>query len=61
MTTLRLDYTESAYERLIVAELTGAGGWEEGDPRGYDATAGLYPDDVIGFIADTQARSGSDS
>ncbi len=54
--TVQLDHTESAFERLIVAELCGAGGWEEGDPRGYDATAGLYSDDVIGFIVNTQAK-----
>ncbi len=54
MTTL--DHTESAFERLIVAELAGPGGWDEGDPRGYDSQAGLYPEDAVGFIVDTQSK-----
>lgn len=56
MSTIQLDHTESAFERLIVGELCGQSGWEGGDPRGYDANAGLYPDDVVGFIAETQTK-----
>ena len=51
-----LDHTESAFERLIVSELTGPGGWDEGDPRSYDPQAGLYPDDALGFIVATQSK-----
>src|SRR4051794_34184960 len=54
--TLPLDHTESAFERLIVGELTGAGGWAEGDPRRYDATIGLYHDDAVAFVVDTQPK-----
>jgi len=56
VTPTTLDRTESAFERLIVAELTGNPGWEEGDPRGYDAHLGLYPQDVVAFVKDTQAK-----
>ena len=56
MTLPSLDHTESAFETLIVAELTGSGGWEQGDPKNYDASAGLYPEDVVGFISDTQPK-----
>jgi type I restriction enzyme R subunit len=49
--------TERAFEELIVAEMTGGGGWEAGDPRGYDRELALYPDDVIAFVAATQPRA----
>lgn len=52
--TSALPHTEQAFEQLIVAELTGAGGWIGGDPRGYDAHLGLYPEDVTGFVTETQ-------
>src|SRR4051794_10115940 len=52
-----LSHTELAFEQLIVAELTGGGGWEGGDPTGYDRELGLYSDDVVDFIAHTQAKS----
>jgi type I restriction enzyme R subunit len=54
MTTL--DHTESAFEKLIVAEMTGSGGWEAGDPRNYDAQLGLYFTDAVGFIVDSQPK-----
>jgi len=56
VTPTTLDHTESAFEKLIVFELTGNGGWEEGDPRGYDAHLGLYPQDVVAFVRNTQAK-----
>ena len=51
-----LDHTEAAFENLIVSEMTGAGGWEGGDPRHYDAHLGLYPDDAVDFIVATQSK-----
>jgi type I restriction enzyme R subunit len=57
-------HTESAFERLIVRELVTQGGWlgedAEGAPtehRGFDATLGLYPDDLISFVKDTQGKA----
>ena len=47
--TSAIPHTEKAFEQLIVAEMTGAGGWEAGDPADYDAELGLYPDDAITF------------
>ena len=43
MIAVYLDHTEPAFEQLIVAELTGSGGWDEGDPRGYDASSACTP------------------
>src|SRR3954468_18058451 len=52
-----LPHTELAFEQLIVAEMIGTGGWEGGDPAGYDRELGLYGEDVIAFIADTQPKA----
>jgi type I restriction enzyme R subunit len=49
-------HTELAFEQLIVSELTGAGGWEGGDPTNYDRELGLYSDDAIVFITSTQPK-----
>jgi type I restriction enzyme, R subunit len=49
-----LPHTERAFEELIVDELTVDDSWVTGDPRGYDAALGLYPEDVIGFVEETQ-------
>ncbi len=54
--TASVPHTEKAFERLIVAEMTGAGGWESGDPADYDAELGLYPPDAIAFAAETQSK-----
>jgi len=51
-----IPHTERAFEQLIVAEMTGAGGWEAGDPADYDAERALYPDDVVAFVIDTQPQ-----
>jgi type I restriction enzyme, R subunit len=55
-------HTESAFERLIVREMVTAGGWlgeiTDGAPTehaGYDATLGLYPEDLVAFVKTTQA------
>jgi type I restriction enzyme, R subunit len=52
-----IEQTEFAFERLIVTEVTGAGGWEAGDPAGYDCDVGLYPEDAVGFVVDTQSKN----
>jgi len=49
-------HTELAFEQLIVAEMTGTGGWEGGDPAGYDRELGLYSDDVVGYVVETQVK-----
>jgi type I restriction enzyme, R subunit len=49
-----IPHTEQAFEELIVSELTGDGGWIGGDPKGYDASLGLYPEDAIAFVSETQ-------
>ena len=49
-------HTEAAFEALIVSELTTSGGWLSGDPHGYDAELGLYPEDITGFVAETQPK-----
>ena len=51
-----LPHTEKAFEQLIVAEMIGAGGWVAGDPADYDAELGLYSDDAVGFVIETQPK-----
>jgi len=51
-----LAHDEKAFETLIVAELTEAG-WLEGAPSAYDAHLGVYPDDAVGFVAETQPKA----
>jgi len=54
---LIVDHKESAFEALIVAEMAGSGGWEEGERKGYDAALALYPRDVLTFVAETQPKA----
>ena len=59
-----LDHTESAFERLICREMISAG-WEGEDPDGgpptefksYDGALGLYGDDAIAFVMETQPKA----
>ena len=52
-----LPHTEAHFETLIVSELTSASNpWLTGSPQGYDAELGLYPEDVTGFVAETQPK-----
>ncbi len=44
---------ESIFQRAIADYLTGHG-WVEGSPDHYDRTLALYPDDLIGYIRQTQ-------
>jgi type I restriction enzyme, R subunit len=55
--TEALPHTELAFEQLIVAEMTGAAGWEPGDPASYDCELGLYPDDAVAFVTGTQGKA----
>ncbi|MDA0181716.1 type I restriction endonuclease [Solirubrobacter phytolaccae] len=57
-------HTESAFERLIVRDLVTNGGWfgedTDGAPtehKNYDAALGLYPDDLIAFVKETQGKA----
>ncbi|MFN8132531.1 MAG: type I restriction endonuclease [Solirubrobacteraceae bacterium] len=55
--SLLVDHKESAFEALIVAEMAGAGGWEEGDRGDYDARLALCPGDAVAFVRDTQSKT----
>ena len=46
-------HREIHFETEIVNHLT-AHGWLEGDPAGYDRALALYPQDLIGWLQDTQ-------
>ena len=47
-------HTESNFEDELVGHLIKEGGWLQGDPKKYDRALGLYTEDVIGWIQDTQ-------
>ena len=47
-------HNEATFESEIVGHLTTIGGWLEGDPKNYDRKLALFPEDVIGWIRDTQ-------
>src|SRR5436190_15433801 len=47
-------HTEADFEYAIEHGLIGGGGYIKGDPRAFDAVTALFPDDVIGFIRDSQ-------
>jgi type I restriction enzyme, R subunit len=49
-------HTEIHFEADIVKHLTDRG-WLEGDPAKYDRELALYPEDVIGWIQDTQPKA----
>ncbi|AML50181.1 type I restriction endonuclease subunit R [Falsihalocynthiibacter arcticus] len=49
-------HTEIRFEDAITESLTTAGGYALGDPDGFDAERGLFPDEVIAFIETTQAK-----
>ena len=46
--------TERAFETAIEAELTSSGGYEERNPNAFDEELALFPDDVSGFLKDSQ-------
>jgi len=47
-------HTETAFEEAIEAGLVAAGRYEKRPPSAYDAERALFPDDVLGFLQDTQ-------
>ncbi len=47
-------HTERDYERVIEAGLIGAGGYRKRRPDAYDSALALFPDDVAGFLKDSQ-------
>ena len=47
-------HTETDYESEIEDRLVGSGGYARRTPADYDAALALFPDDVVGFIQDTQ-------
>jgi type I restriction enzyme R subunit len=44
---------ELIFQNEVVAEMM-EGGWKRGNPENYDPALALYPEDVIGFVKDTQ-------
>ena len=48
-------HTERAFETAIEAGLTSAGGYETRRPNAFDETLALFPDDVTGFLKESQA------
>ena len=47
-------HTERAFETAIEAELTSSGGYEKRSPHAFDEALALFPDDVSGFLKDSQ-------
>ncbi len=47
-------HTEKAFEAAIEAGLSGSGGYETRDPKTYDETLAFFPDDVTGFLKESQ-------
>lgn len=48
-------HTERAFETAIEAGLTTSGGYEARNPSAWDEALALFPDDVTGFLKDSQA------
>ncbi|HOE10094.1 MAG TPA: hypothetical protein PLQ35_06650 [bacterium] len=47
-------HTQYAFKTAIERHLTTAGGYEKGNRDTFDAKRGLFPQDVISFIRETQ-------
>jgi len=47
---------EIHFEKFIVDQLTESG-WNEGDPADYDRKLALYPEDVLGWVQDSQPET----
>jgi len=54
VSVLGLTANRPELEGEVGGNLTTAGGWLAGDPKNYDRKLALYPEDVIGWIKDTQ-------
>lgn len=48
-------HREAVFETELVDHLT-ANGWLAGDPAKYDRTLALYPEDLLGWLQDTQPK-----
>jgi type I restriction enzyme R subunit len=48
-------HTEHAFETAIEHGLIASGGYRKGNAGAFDPTTALFPDEVIGFIRDSQA------
>ena len=44
---------ELIFQNEVIAEMV-AGGWKRGNPQKYDRSLALYPEDVLGFVQETQ-------
>lgn len=49
-------HTERDFETAIEAGLVGAGGYAKRTPSAFDEPLAMFPEDVIGFLNDTQAN-----
>ena len=49
-------HTEKDFEAAIEAGLVGAGGYAKRGPDGYDEGLALFPEDVLGFLQESQGR-----
>lgn len=49
-------HKEMDFENSVEYALITAGGFEKGDPYGYDAEAALFPTDVVAFVQKTQPK-----
>ncbi|MFP4098426.1 MAG: type I restriction endonuclease subunit R [Alphaproteobacteria bacterium] len=49
-------HKEIEFEKAIEHVLVNSGGYEAGDPKGFDAKTALFQDDVIDFIKATQTQ-----
>ena len=47
-------HTERDFEMAIEAGLISSGGYEKRSPSAYDEIFSLFPDDVSGFLKDSQ-------
>ena len=47
-------HTERDFETAIEAELTSSGGYDTQSPSAYEEALALFPDDVSGFLRDSQ-------
>ena len=47
-------HTESDFEKAIQSGLTGSGGYEARKPKNFNEGHALFPDDVCGFLRDSQ-------
>jgi len=47
------DPTKALAFQSVIAQMETAG-WKLGDPAGYNRAFALYPEDVVGFVKDTQ-------